>query len=129
MNDRICGKSKDGRHNFAIPGMDCINGCGVNQSILSGGLKKTEQSLFQPIVKKERNTRVNTPEQDFADRFYQWFEGGRKNFSRLTQLAIKYGVNQCEWAMGNVKEIGVHKIGYFAKILVNKNESSVSTKS
>lgn len=43
MNPRICPKSPDGRHNFP-PGGDCLNGCGMNQTVLSGGLKPLSQT-------------------------------------------------------------------------------------
>lgn len=38
-----CSKSPDGRHNFAITGGDCVNGCGTNQAMISGGMKRVAQ--------------------------------------------------------------------------------------
>lgn len=39
-----CTKSPDGRHNFPTGG-DCLNGCGMNQQILSGGTKSGDKVI------------------------------------------------------------------------------------
>ena len=58
---------------------------------------------------------VYTRHQDFADRYHEKF--GKGSFSRLSQLAKQYGVERCEWAVGEMKEMGVYNVGYLAKIL------------
>ncbi len=59
--------------------------------------------------------------QDLADRYYKLFE--EKNaFGRLTQLAGIYGTEKVEWAIGELKEKNIFKLGYLAKLLKGKYE-------
>lgn len=51
---KLCTRSKDGRHNFAVAGMNCMNGCGTNQNNISGRIAHVkEQSALQKL--KERD--------------------------------------------------------------------------
>lgn len=48
-NGRLCPKSRDGRHDFPVPGADCRNGCGTNQNELSGRKLKSMKHVLAGI--------------------------------------------------------------------------------
>jgi hypothetical protein len=61
----LCTKSKDGRHNFAITGADCANGCGLNQAELSGGMKRVPKNdlstALNRVLKPKVDKGIHTP--------------------------------------------------------------------
>ena len=62
---------------------------------------------------------INNIEQDFADRYIEYF-GGRKHFGFLTRACKKYGLGRCEEiisAMKDSKNKINNKIAYFNKVI------------
>lgn len=62
-----CSKSPDGRHNFAIPGRDCFNGCGVNQKELSSPTEPIQPSEFAKYEKIKVNHRIHSELHSIVD--------------------------------------------------------------
>lgn len=104
--NRICNRSPDGRHNFAVTGQDCANGCGLNQAELSGGFKKplgnmkTVGSAMQVIFHRK------APPKGIHSELHGLIDELRKEFG---ETATK-GVGSFGFYLGKLKSLGTHFI-------------------
>ena len=97
MNQSICPLSSDGRHNFAIAGHDCMNGCGVNQAVLSGGarpIKSGFEHMLERIKKPPVNKRIHSELHEMIDKM-------RNDFGETA----KKGVGSFSYYLGMLKKV------------------------
>ena len=92
-----CSKSHDGRHNFP-PGGDCINGCGTNQSVISGRVKKIDVPLISrfKMPKAEKAKGIHSALHQFVAELRQEFGETAKS-----------GVGSFSYYLGYIKRIGL----------------------
>ncbi len=112
-----CSKSKDGRHNFP-PGGDCLNGCGTNQAIISGRVKRIEKSLvssFRMPVKQEAK--------GIHSALHQFVAELRKEFG---ETATK-GVGSFSYYLGFIKRLGLSE-AYRIRAEIKQSEAHTPKK-
>ena len=108
-----CSKSKDGRHNFP-PGGDCLNGCGVNQTIISGHVKRIDKSLassFRIPAKKEVkgiHSALHLFVDDLRKEFGETATKGVGSFSYYLGFIKRLGVGKAYQIMAEIRQSGAH---------------------
>ena len=98
MSNLFCTKSPNGRHNFPIPGGDCVYGCGANQTELSGGMRKV-----QPANPFERALRPRKPPKGIHSERHELIAKMRENFG---ETAAK-GVGSFSFYLGLLKNVPI----------------------
>lgn len=111
-----CSKSKDGRHNFP-PGGDCLNGCGTNQSVISGRVKKISVDKFSFKMP------VKTRAKGIHSALHQLVDELRTEFG---ETATK-GVGSFSYYLGFIKRLGMQET-YRIRAEVRQSEAHTPKK-
>ena len=97
----VCGKSENGRHNFANPEFPCIWGCGTMSSDLR--VEKKKEEYKSPTERKK--LRQNTYEQEVAIKIVKEIGDAKLKVGTIMGF-IKYkDFSRIEWAWGIINEI------------------------
>ena len=107
-----CTKSRDGRHNFP-PGGDCLNGCGTNQAVISGRVKKATVDNFRfKLPNKTKGKGIHSALHQLVDELRKEFgetaTKGKGSFSYYLGFLKRLGMQEAYRIRAEIRQSKAH---------------------
>lgn len=119
INLKYCKRSADLKHNFAVTGQPCINGCGVSQSDL---MPKKVEPTWAKVEPTPPPRGINNYNQEKAKEICDYFDDKEyKDFSRWIGLIYQKGLPTVESNFRYCKERGIKNAHYLLAMFRKKD--------
>lgn len=90
--------TKDGRHNFAVAGMNCMNGCGANQNEISGRARRVAVETISTSLEKIKQRK---PRRGIHSELHELIAKMREDFG---ETATK-GIGSFSYYLGMLRRV------------------------